>query len=285
MDFAADGSAAGRRWVASIPALVEELCAQWGLQLEDARSWHGYNGLVLPVRRGVERCVLKVTWPQEGATVQARALRAWDGQGAVRLLDARPEQGALLLERLDATRVLQALPLLEAAEVAGGLLRRLAIPAPTGFSRLRDLAADIADTLPDRQERLGHPVPKGWLDTARSLARELGASAGDLLIHADLHYGNVLAGTREPWLAIDPKPIAGDPEHAVPELLWTRLNQVDGGAGLRRLLAVLVDSGGLDARLARNWAIVRCVDYWLWGRANGLTEDPLRCRRILEVLA
>ncbi len=92
------------------------------------------------------------------------------------------------------------------------------------------------------------------------------------------------AGERESWLAIDPKPVAGDPEHAVPELLWTRVDDVDGAKGIRLLLAVLVDSGALDAGLARGWAIVRCVDYWLWGADHGLTEDPKRCQRILEAL-
>ena len=59
-------------------------------------------------------------------------------------------------------------------------------------------------------KRLGRPVPESWLATASGLAQELGASAGDRLVHADLQYGNVLVGNREPWLAIDPKPVAGD---------------------------------------------------------------------------
>jgi streptomycin 6-kinase len=161
----------------------------------------------------------------------------------------------------------------------------LAVPAPPGFRTLHDLAGDITQSLNARQERLGHPVPTDWLEGARALCQQL-ASHGDnrFLVHADLHYGNVLAGEREPWLAIDPKPIAGDPEYAVPELLWTRVDDVDGAAGIRRLLAVLVDNGTLDAGKAHSWAIVRCADYWLWGVENGLTEDPKRCRRILEAL-
>ena len=29
---------------------------------------------------------------------------------------------------------------------------------------------------------------------------------------------------------------------------------------------------------------MRCVDYWLWGLSVGLTEDPVRCARIVERL-
>ena len=108
------------------------------------------------------------------------------------------------------------------------------------------MAGDIAASLPVRHERLGRPVPEGWLDLAGSLAHDLGASAGDRLVHADLHYGNVLAGNREPWLAIDPKPIASDPEHAVRELLRTRVDELQDAEAIRRLLAVLAGNGELD---------------------------------------
>jgi hypothetical protein len=37
----------------------------------------------------------------------------------------------------------------------------------------------------------------------------------------------------------------------------------------------------LDRDHARDWVIFRTVDYWLWGLNAGLTEDPLRCRRLV----
>jgi len=282
VEFAAQSSVEGRAWIAALPALLDRLCRSWRLQVEDGAAGRGYHGVVVPVRRGTERCVLKLAWPAERTVTEAGALAAWRGRGAVLLLEADLEAGALLLERLDPTRTLERMDLGAAAQVAGRLLRRLAIPAPAGVRPLRAVAADIAGSLQGRQERLGRPVPEGWLATAGGLAQELGASAGDRLVHADLHYGNVLAGNREPWLAIDPKPVAGDPEHAVPELLWTRVDELQDAQAIRRLLAVLAGSGDLDGEKARGWAIVRCVDYWLWGLENGLTEDPKRCRRILR---
>jgi streptomycin 6-kinase len=285
VEFAAQTSVEGRAWIAALPALVDRLCRRWRLQVEDGVAARGYHGVVVPVSRGAERYVLKLTWPVERAVDEARALAAWRGRGAVLLLDAEPAVGALLLERLDPTRTLDSLDLWAAAQVAGGLLRRLAIPAPEGVRPLQAVADAIGVSLPGRQERLGRPVPEDWLASAGGLAHELGASAGDRLVHADLHYGNVLAGNREPWLAIDPKPVAGDPEHAVPELLWTRVDELEDAAAIRQLLAILAGSGGLDGEKARGWAIVRCVDYWLWGLENGLTEDPKRCRRILAALA
>lgn len=242
------------------------------------------RGVALPVQRGVERCVLRIVSPPADTALRAGALEAWGGRGAVRLLAARPEDGALLLERLAADRSLGGIPLLEAAGVAACLLRRLAIPGPRGIPLLADSAVRTRARLPERQRRLGRPIPARWLDEARSLAGDLGATTGQLLTHGDLHYGNVLAGEREPWLAIDPKPVIGEPEASVPELLWSRLDEAREASALQRLISVLVDGAVLDARRVRGWTVVRCVDYWLWGLEHGLTDDPQRCRRILEIL-
>lgn len=285
MDFAAAGDPKGRARIAELPALTSTMCQRWGLEVGDGATRTGYHAVVAPVRRGREPCVLKLTWPPDRIVDESRALAAWDGHGPVRMLEVDVHTGAMLLEQLNARRTLRDLDVFDAAAVAGSLLRRLAVPAPSGLRGLQDLARDIAGSLVARQERLGHLVPKRWLDAALRLSQQLENHADrHLLVHADLHYGNVRAGEREPWLAIDPKPVAGDPEHAVPELLWTRVDDVDGAKGIRLLLAVLVDSGALDAGLARGWAIVRCVDYWLWGADHGLTEDPKRCQRILEAL-
>lgn len=275
---------AGRRWVAQLPALVEELCQQWGLHIDDATQMHGDLALVVLVHRGDEPCILKVSWLEEATSGEGKALETWDGRGAVRLFAANPEVGALLLERLDWMRTLRNLELLDAAVVAGQLVRRLSVPASTGIRRLTEVADRITGIVDYRQEQLGRPIPQKWIDEARDLAQALGGRAGNYLVHADLYYGNVLAGTREPWLAVDPKPVSGDPEFSVPELLWDRIDEVDSAAGVRHLLAAIIENGELDKHLARGWAIVRCVDYWLWGLANGLTEDPKRCERVLQAV-
>ncbi len=272
------------QWLWSVPGIVQKAAARWHLEVDDSELMHGAFAVVVPVHRGDEACVLKVSQLTQAVAAEALALSAWDGRGAVRLLDADPGAGVLLLERLNPRRTLFDLPWPAAAHVPATLLRRLAdVPAPAGVPSLRQVAETISGSLPHRNERAGCPIPKPYLDAAAGLARELGADAGDRLVHADLHYGNVLAGGREPWLAIDPRAVAGDPEHAVPELLWTRLDEV-GAAGLRRLLAILITDGGLDPELARNWSIVRCADYWLWALENRLTEGPVRCQRIIEIL-
>lgn len=274
---------AGRRWIAALPHVFATYCRRWDLR-PDGAVMHGYLGLVVPVRRGDERCVLKLSWRDAATAQEATALAAWDGHGAVRLLAADPAQGALLLERLDAQRSLQELPVAEAIVQAGRLLRRLAIPAPTGVRTQADLAAEMYTSLATRWERLGRPFGHKLLAAVEETLQA--APTGDVprLVNYDLHYDNVLAGKREPWLAIDPKVVAGDPAFGLAQLLWTRLDEVDGKAETVRLFDRLTAAAEIDPVCARAWTLARIVDYWLWALSVGFTYDPARCAILVERL-
>ncbi|GIG00775.1 aminoglycoside phosphotransferase family protein [Catellatospora citrea] len=279
------GGPSGRRWVRSLPAVVERLRERWDLVVEATEPLYGGQSLVVLVRRGEQPLALRLTWLEDSVADEACALRAWRGRGVVTLVDAAPEAGGLLLERLDHTRSLHTLPLPEAAEVAGSLIRTLAVAPPAGLRTLSDVAAGIPDTLTRRQQALGFPIPPRWVEAACRHALEWGQAGEQVLIHADLHYGNVLAATRQPWLAVDPRALCGAPEYSVPELMWTRADELPTDADVRRILDIVVAAGELDAEAAHGWTVTRCVDYWLWGLEHGLTIDPARCERILSALA
>lgn len=291
--FAADtltreGEAA-RTWLARLPELVGELCVRWGLRVT-GDPMHGYMALVVPVLRGDVRCALKVSWIDDETVNEAAALALWNGGGAVRLLDADDTAGALLLEWLDPRRRLAEADLSVAVPVAGRLLRRLAVAVPAEWPArpvpgLRQWALDLAGELPGLWRATGRPFPERRLDAAVEVATALAPRAGGLLANRDMHYQNVLAGEREPWLVIDPKVMRGDAEFGLAPLLWRRLGEAGGPAGLRRRFDALVDEAGLDAELARGWTLLRAVDYQLWGLSLGLTEDPALCATVIDWLS
>jgi streptomycin 6-kinase len=291
--FAADtltreGEAA-RPWLARLPGLVRELCVRWGLRVT-GDPLHGYLALVVPVLRGDARYALKVSWLDHETVNEAAALALWNGDGAVRLLDADGAAGALLLEWLDPRRCLAEADLSVAVPTAGRLLRRLAVPVSAEWPAppvpgLRQWALDLAAELPGRWRATGRPFPWRHLNAAVEGATALAPRAGGLLANRDMHYQNVLAGEREPWLVIDPKVMRGDAEFGLAPLLWRRLNEAGGPAGLRRRFDALVDEAGLDAELARGWTLLRAVDYQLWGLNLGLTEDPARCATVIDWLS
>ncbi|MEV6561331.1 aminoglycoside phosphotransferase family protein [Nocardia sp. NPDC051756] len=257
-----------RAWLAGLPALAEEYRQRWQLTF-DGPAMHGYVGLVLPATRADGTpVVLKLSMVMPETRDEPLALATWAGVGAVRLLDSDPERGVLLLERLDSTRSLETEPIDDAVRIAADLLRRLAIPAPPGLGRdLRTEAERHAIELPRDWQRLGRPFPRKLLDAAVDVCNQLGPSAARLLANEDLHYENVLAGTREPWLVIDPKPLVGDPEFTTLSLIWNRRSE----SALADRFAAIVDGAGFDADRARAWTLVRAVRNWL----DFLDDDDL----------
>lgn len=274
---------AGRAWLASLPALVGEVCAGWGLEI-DGTPMVETMAIVIPVRRGDDRAALKLGFPTAPNGQEVIGLRAWNGRGVVKLLDVDSGRSALLLEWLDAARPLGAVPLMASANIAGRLIRRLAIKAPPGLPLLSDRAAESVATTPERWEVAGRPFPHSLLTSAIDLANEIGPRPAATLANWDFHHGNVLAGEREPWLVIDPMIVVGDPEVSVFPMVLRRLDEMAGPAVLRVFLARVVAAGGLNPELTTAWLRVRAVDYWLWALGNGLTEDPARCARLVDWL-
>ncbi len=248
-----------------LPDLVDDLLGEWTLHV-DGEPTHGHTALVVPVRTGAGRpAVLKVGWPHQEAEHEHLALQHWHGRGAVVLLRADPRRSALLLERLHAED-LTGLWDVEACEVVGGLYGRLHVPAPP---QLRTQTSYV-ETWTARLERLpsSAPVPRRLVQQAVSLGHDLVADPASTgtMIHGDLHYANVLAGDREPWLAIDPKPTSGDPHYEVAPLLWNRFEELAGDVrdGVRRRFHAVVDTAGLDEDRARAWVVVRMLHLVLW---------------------
>ena len=276
---------AGAAWLAELSDRFETLLEHWDLE-PDGQPRHGGKALALPVRSSAGAAVLKVTWVSEYTKAEDTALRCWDGRGVVRVLRSDPDEGALLLERLDPDRTMTGLPNDVAARVAGELIGLAAIPALPNLPTVAASVAELGSMLPVHWERLGRPYPRRQLDRVLALVDDLPVSAEPKMVNWDLWDGNVLGSTRPGggWLAIDPWALAGDPESGVAQLLWRRVARMDGRADLERYITIVCDAASLDQDLARAWSYVRVADYWLWALDHGLTEDLKRCARLLEWL-
>ena len=276
-------------WLADLPRLAADLLDAWQLTPDGAPT-HGECALVLPVRTDTGRPgVLKVTWPHWEADTEHVALQRWHGHGAVELLRADPHRYALLLERLQA-RDLTSVPVDESCTVIARLYRALHVPATP---QLRLLSACVTGWT-DRLAALPRsaPVPRRLVEQAVAIGRAFAAepATDGTLIHTDLHPFNVLAADRAPWLAIDPKPLSGDPHYEVAPLLWNRWSEAvatgDLRGALRRRLDLVCDAAGLDRDRARDWTILRVVDNALWAieeAAEAGADPPDRTRLTTSV--
>lgn len=261
----------GRQFITALPTLVEDFLERWDLR-PDGPPMHGVAALVLPVLKDDTPAALKLQLLDDESAGEPLALRTWDGDGAVRLLDHDPVTHTMLLERLDSTRMLSTLPgTRDAVLVIAELLAHLtAGPAPAGLRHLGDIAQTMLDRTPAALQRITDPDTRRTVADCAAALREVADEPGDRLLHWDLHDENVLASDRAPWLAIDPKPLAGDPGFE----LWPALdNRYDPDDTLWRFDA-MTDVLGLDRARARAWTLGRLLQNALWDIEDGRPLEP-----------
>jgi streptomycin 6-kinase len=195
-------------WRVGAPELAEQIAEEWGLRLGEEYE-PGVCGHVVRAELPDGRpAVLKVHWPHHESLQEGDALERWDGNGAVRLLAEDDERSALLLERCEPGTALSSIHTAEALDVLTGLLPRLWKSAE-GF-------ATAEDELPFLLQDLEQARDQALRDAALAYLRDLVPTQGErVLVNEDLHGENVLAAGREPWLVIDPKPVAAERELGV----------------------------------------------------------------------
>lgn len=265
-------------WLDRLPRLADDLLAQWRLT-PSGRVMHGFTSLVVPVRGADGEAVLKITFDGAAEAEQEHlALQYWGGDGAVRLLRAEPARRAMLLEKLGERDLTQEWDL-QACETVAGFYPRLHVPAPGRLRPLTDYLDRWLGAL--EADRRDVPVPPRLIDRALGAGRAFVADPESVgrIVHGDLHYENVLAADREPWLVIDPQPMSGDPHYEVAPLLWNRWEEMTGYVreSIQRRFFTVVEAAGLDEDRARDWVIVRMILNAHWA-----VEDAQRMHRVLD---
>jgi streptomycin 6-kinase len=208
-------------WWDRLPAVVADLAERWHLRVDDAVG-RGNTSVVLRCRcRDGRAAVLKLTPDGEIASAEAAALRRWQDSGRVPLVwghDAA--EGALLLEAMPNEVPLAELrtgvEVNEIAQLIGALHRAGAAVVGDGVETLAARVEFMFALVIERHAGRGAPatsvVSVDRLRRGRDLARRLSAGAAvAVLLHGDLHPGNVLdGGPGRGLVAIDPRPCVGD---------------------------------------------------------------------------
>jgi streptomycin 6-kinase len=266
----------GAAWLAALPSLVAYAVDAWQLGLGEPYQTAHVSYVARVATGDGTPAVLKVQWPHRESDEEAAALGVWNGDGAVRLLAHDAERHTLLLERCEpGTYVADSA---DALDVFVELLPRLWRPAAVPFTTLADEAAHLAAGMLAEWTAAGRPCERRLVDAALAHFRDLAASQGEqVLLHQDLHGHNVLGSTREPWLAIDPKPLAGEREFGpVPVIRSFELGHTRE-AVLRRLHRLSADLD-LDRERVRSWTIAHTV---AWGFGGEHSARHLECAQWL----
>lgn len=279
----------GVPWLQRLPALLADCGARWQLRLGSPFDGGSLN-FVAPAQLPDGRdAVLKAGFLADELTAEIAALRLCDGHGMARLLDADEARGVLLIERLRPGTPLTAESDDDATSAAAMVMSRLWRPLPPDhpFPTVARWAAGLA-RLRDRFGGGTGPLPAPLVDRAESLMADLLASAPpDVLLHGDLHRGNLLRAEREPWLAIDPKGVAGEPAFETAAFVRDGWDQDAAPARLMaRHIAVLAEALALDRERVRDWAFAGAVlsAWWSIEDEGDGWEGAMRCAECLAAL-
>jgi streptomycin 6-kinase len=257
-----------REWLASLPQVVAGLADRWLVSVGYPFEPGGQCSWTAPVT-GLSGAalVLKVGFRFGGGEErdEAAGLRAWDGNGAVRLAaacDCESSYGLLLERCLPGTPLGQVQPEPEQDVVVAGLLGRL-WAQPYRADAFRPLAQMCAEWAAEFEAAYTAAPPADRIDPGLARAgialfRELPRTATSrVLLSTDLHADNILAARREPWLVIDPKPYVGDPAY---DVLQHMLNCDDRLTANPAALADRMSGlAGLDPGRVRLWLFARSV--------------------------
>lgn len=257
---------AGQQWLRSLAATMAAYARRWGLAVGPPFEPLSYNYVAPATRADGTAAVLKLGVPNPLLARETAALQLYDGRGAVRLLEADPGEGALLLERLQpGTSLSELADDDQGTIIAAATMRRLwrPLPAEHPFVPVSRWAAGLK-RLRARFDGGTGPLPAELVSQAEGLFAELLQSMdAPVLLHGDLHHYNVVAAEREPWLALDPQGAAGEPAYETGALLRNRFEHL-ATAGERqhlqaRRVAILVEQLGLDRERILAWGMAQAV--------------------------
>lgn len=272
--------AAGERWLDELPGLLAAIASRWSLALEAPFAHLSYHFVAPALGAQGARVVVKAGPPSRGLSREMAALRQFAGAGAVRLLDGDEQMGVMILEHVRPGAPLSSLNDDESViREAVRLMQRLWRPVGPGHGYSRVVA--WAEGFQRLRAHFGGgtgPFPPLLVERAERTFRQAAREDVCILLHGDMHPRNILAGEREPWLAIDPKGVVGDPLYdvaclinAVPPLPDRRMvrqmmaRRVDL---LAELLAVprerILRWALADAVLAAWWNYEDDVPNWEW---------------------
>jgi len=262
----------GRAWLERLPVILGACEERWHMRISAPVGNLSFNYVAPAVLADGTEVILKTGLTDEFPS-QPEALRHFDGRGMVQLLAYDEHDAAMLLERLKPGMPLRTVEHDEAAiSAAVELPHRIWHPLPQHhypFPTVCDWGKGFA-----RLRKLYHggtgPLPPTLFGKAEKLYAELSASMDEpVLLHGDLHQDNILSAEREPWLAVDPKGVIGEPVFETGALLrniWPDILSIpDPKALMARRIDQLSAELGFDRERIYNWGFSQAVLSVVWG--------------------
>lgn len=286
----------GRYWLETLPDLLDQCARRWSLRIGPPFEL-SYNYVAPATRADGTEVVLKAGVPNREMNTEIAALAAYNGRGAVRLLEYDADTGVALLERLTPGTMLSTVTDDDqATRIAAAVMRELRHSPPQDhpFPTVADWAKGLERL---RKHYVGGtgPFPARLVEEAEALLKDLLASQGEpILLHGDLHHFNILLQMAPPspqrWLAIDPKGVVGEAEYEIGAFLRNPdpevLARPVAVSLQKRRIEIFAEELGFDRLRLRDWAVAQAVlsGWWVVEDHGEVSATWIACcERLAEV--
>jgi len=262
---------AGESWIKNLPALRDLCFERWFLTTAGPLSDLSYNFLEKAKTKDGSEVILKLGPPNPELTTEILALKQYRGKGAVQLLQADPQLGALLLEQVQpGVNLLFIKDDKQAARIASQVMERLwrKIPDEGNFPTMADWCRGFSRYRKQFPASSGPLLPALIHKAEKVSADLLQTQSTSLLLHGDLHHRNILLGKGNSWVAIDPKGVIGESSFEVGSFLYNPIPDLIKNPDLTRMLNRRLDIFEEILKLDRvrmaAWSFSRAVLSAVW---------------------
>lgn len=265
----------GQQWLTQLPHLLPLLEERFQITLEPSYSDLSFHYVAPVLLSDGQKAVLKCGVPDSTQVKEAQALIHFNGLGCVKLYKVDYDLGVLLLEKADPGITLEAMQDQEqACLIAIDVMRQLHKPLIQSehFETLSDWFAGFSRLRQRFQGKTG-PFPETLLDKAEKLSQELIVTVKKpVLLHGDLHYGNILSSATHEWIAIDPKGVIGEAEFEMP---LPRLGRSIRQKNMKNQIDRFIELSEFDRQRTIGWLFSKAVLAAWWSfEDNGEIFQP-----------
>ncbi len=247
-----------------------------------------YNFVAPVVFEDGSTAILKLGVPRTGIMSEIATLKAFNGIGFCKLLEAEPEKGIMLLESIEPGEPLNILcDDAAATKIAAGLINDMQQAKPVSGYPFQ-IAADWCNNLVDLHEKFGNIIPEYLFTNAIAAYQSLETHLQDQrLLHGDLHQENILSVVGGKWKAIDPKGIIAETACELTPYLMNDLKGKGISVTISDRINVFSEELKIDKMRIIKWGAFRSVLSVYWKIEDNLLiipEDIMICESFYKLV-
>lgn len=198
----------GKEWLDELQTTIKKLSKYWSLTDIKPVNNMSYNFVAFALQKKSKSVVLKISCDETLINDEYKALKHFDGHGAIKVFDINTSFNALLLEQATPGYLLKdhhPKKIDDTIQIYANVVKAIASQSfPDNKYHHVSKWCDAIDRIQDER------IEKKFIDKAKQLrSKLLNSTEKEYLCHGDLHLENIIQHGSS-WVCIDPKGIIGE---------------------------------------------------------------------------